>query len=280
MRWAIGRLRHARFGANRSTPSEASTSPAAPTPIASTSGDRWAFASSTILAMVASSSSAGVGALERSTIVPSRATRKALILVPPTSIPMAWSPPTDTASLSEPEERPDAVERPHRVVVDDRLDPGPAAERRGHGRLDDVGDAFGGRAAGGASGRTGQQPAAGRAPRARPGHAVGYHELADASDGERLEGRFHAGDAAVSAADRGLEPLEHVSLGRAFGILLDLEDPAEHPSGRRADRKDQVGAHRSADVVVELTLELPMRLGRPGEHEVLETAPAPQRDRK
>src|SRR4029450_4551352 len=100
MRSAIGRLRQARLGAKRRTPSFASTSPAAPTPIAVTSGVVSDRASSTIVESVAASSSAGVGELERSTIVPSRVTRNALILVPPTSSPIAS--PLPRSGTSEP----------------------------------------------------------------------------------------------------------------------------------------------------------------------------------
>src|SRR5207344_1837518 len=100
IRSAIGRSRQARLGAKRRTPSFASTSPAAPTPIAVTSGVVSDRASSTIVDSVAASSSARVGELERSTIVPSRVTRNALILVPPTSSPIAS--PLPRSGTSEP----------------------------------------------------------------------------------------------------------------------------------------------------------------------------------
>src|SRR5918995_4017557 len=144
IRSAIGRSRQARFGAYRSTPSVASTIPAAPTPIAITSSVFSDLASSTIVESVATSSSAGVGVPERSTIVPSRATRNALILVPPTSIPMASpSPRSGTSDPSEPEQRAHAVELPDRVVVLDRFHAGPAPQGVRDRRLDHVRDLLG-----------------------------------------------------------------------------------------------------------------------------------------
>src|SRR4249919_3270346 len=100
IRAAMGRFRQARLGAKRRTPSFASIMPAAPTPTAITSRVVSARASSTIAESVAASSSAGVGRLVRSATVPSRVTRNALILVPPTSIPIAS--PFPRSGMSEP----------------------------------------------------------------------------------------------------------------------------------------------------------------------------------
>ena len=87
-----GTFRQIRFGANVRRPVPASTSPAAPIPMARTSGVSTARAARTVVSSVACMSSAGVGSVSRARTAPVADTRTAAVLVPPTSMPTASRP--------------------------------------------------------------------------------------------------------------------------------------------------------------------------------------------
>ena len=93
-----------------------------------------------------------------------------------------------------------------------------------------------------------------------------------------FERGFQAHHPSVVGSYGGLEAFEDVTLGLALDALLDLQHLVEHLARRGGKGQHGMTPDPLPEIVVELSLELSVRLGRPCQHEMLESSPAPQRE--